>query len=293
MPNQAQNAPQPPTASPDRSAQNAPFGTLAPDAAQEKFRNLAHQLPTNYWGRRFASLLLGPAGGREKTPRDVTVFGDQKARLYPYDNICEKRVYATPQLWDGQERAMLAQTIKDHGQAAFYFVDVGANAGLYTLFARSSAIAAGKPFKAACIEPDGPMRARLLFNLQASKAENDVRVFSYAAAAARGSLKFTQSPKSRGMGHIDDHGDVTVQGAPLDAIIRSETEFPRIDALKIDIEGHEAPVFESFFNTAPEDFHPGLIIMETSHDRTALSLCEAAGYKIRLQTKMNAVLAKG
>ncbi len=271
---------------------DAPFGALAPAAEEEKYRALAHRLPTGYWGRRFASLFLGPAGGRTKTPRDVVIFGDQKARLYPYDNICEKRVYLSPQLWDVQERALLGNTIKSHTQETFYFVDVGANAGLYTLFTRSAAVGAGKNFKSVCIEPDAAMRERLMFNLKASKALNDVRVFPYAAAATRGPLRFSESPKSRGMGHVDEKGAITVQGAPLDAIIRSETDIPRIDTLKIDIEGHEAPVLEAFFKTAPQDFHPTLIIMETSHDRTALSLCEGAGYKICLQTKVNAVLAK-
>ena len=277
------------------STEEPAFGAHSPGAVQEGFRKLTHSLQPTYAGRKLASLLLGPAGGRGKHPRDVTVFETEKARLHPYDNICEKRVYATPQFWDVEERKELAAHIAKCNDAEFYFLDVGANAGLYTLFARAAAKSAGKTLKAACIEPDPEMRSRLAYNIKASQAEDDIRVYPYAAAAERGPLSFTVNSNSRGLSRIDEAGNMTVQGAPLVDVLQAETGFPRIDAMKIDIEGHEFPALDAFFKTAPKTLFPSLIILEISHDKaetSALSRCEEAGYSIALKTKMNAVLKR-
>ena len=96
-----------------------PFGALSPSPAQERVRALARRLPANWCGRKAASLLLGPAGGRSRRAFDVMAFGSQKARLHPYDNICEKRVFLTPQLWDPAERAFLGDVISTFGGRTF------------------------------------------------------------------------------------------------------------------------------------------------------------------------------
>ncbi|MDJ0931990.1 hypothetical protein [Breoghania sp.] len=51
-------------------------------------------------------------------------------RLYPFANVCERRVLFTPQFFDAEERALLADHIRDD----MIFVDVGANVGIYSLF---------------------------------------------------------------------------------------------------------------------------------------------------------------
>ncbi len=127
----------------------AVFGALAPSFLQKRMRAIGHKLPPNYFGRKAASILLGPAGGRSRRALDVTVFASQRARLHPSDNICEKRVYLTPQLWDRAERALLGDIISNFGGRTFRFADIGANVGLYTLFARAEALRADATFKAA------------------------------------------------------------------------------------------------------------------------------------------------
>jgi FkbM family methyltransferase len=268
-----------------------PFGALAPSPGQERIRELAHRLPANYFGRRAASLLLGPAGGRSRRAFDVTVFGSERARLHPFDNICEKRVFLTPQLWDGAERALLGEVIGGFAGRTFHFVDVGANAGLYTLFARAEARRAGANFRAACIEPDPVMQARLGFNLGASGAADETRLFSCAAAAEAGTLRLAVNEESRGESRLAPEG-LEVAARPLVDIV-GEAGFAQVDALKIDIEGAEAPVLAAFFASAPRELRPGLILMEISHggaDNPALDICRAAGYEIRLRTRMNAGL---
>lgn len=273
---------------------SAAFGAQAPSGAQERIRRLAHRLPTNYAGRKLASLLLGPAGGRSGRAFDVEIFGSQKARLHPHDNICEKRVYMTPQLWDGEERALLAQAIAAHRGDEFIFADIGANVGLYTLFARSAAGAAGKRLRAICVEPDADMRARLAFNSAASGAGDDIAIYPYAAAADDGPVRFAVNRQSRGLSRIDAAGALEVQGRTLPSIL-GEACLTRADAMKIDIEGHEFAALGAFFRDAPQTLWPRLIVLEISHeapDRSAAALCLSLGYAAALTTKRNAVLER-
>lgn len=271
-----------------------PFGAFRPSPAQERFRALGHLLPVNYFGRKAASLLLGPAGGRSRRAYDVAVFGSQKARLHPYDNICEKRVYLTPQLWDRAERTLLGDVISGFGGRVFTFVDVGANVGLYTLFARAEAIRVGAGFRAVCVEADPEMTARLQFNAEASSALEDLTIFNCAASDAEGVLRFSVDRESRGLSCIDPSGEMRVTARPLSAII-ADAGIDRIDAMKIDVEGHEFEALSAFFRDAPNALHPALIILETSHageEKSAGALLRRAGYRDRLKTRRNAVLVK-
>ena len=270
-----------------------PFGAFATSARQDVFRRLAHHLPANYLGRRFASLLLGPAGGRAHRPWDVCVFGDQKARLHPYDNICEKRVYATPQLWDLRERNALARHIANAPDTDYYFVDVGANVGLYTLFANAISIQNQKALHAICIEPDPAIRARLAFNRIASSAQDNMTILPYAATDREETIAFSANARSRGMGKIDENGDVVVEGLPLCEMVQKKAPIPRIDAMKIDIEGHEFKALSAFFTDAPTTIWPKFLILEIGQDHNdgnALALCRDAGYTVLFTTRMNATL---
>ena len=267
-----------------------PFGALRPGALEERFRGLARGLARNYAGRKLASLLLGPAGGRAKRAYDVEIFGSQKARLHPFDNICEKRVYLTPQHWDAAERALLANRIAAQQGDDFIFADIGANVGLYTLFARAEAQRAGRRLRAICVEPDPDMRARLAFNIAASVAREEIDILPYAATAAEGPVRFSVNRQSRGMSRIAAGGEIEVEGRTLASLLSGQT---RIDAMKIDIEGHEYSVLEAFFRTAPRRLWPDLMIMETSHeaaDKSAKALVLDKGYEIALENGLNSVL---
>lgn len=275
----------------------APFGTYALSGAAAAARSIAGAAPVGFIGKQARSIAFRVADGKAKRPRDVEVFPGQKARLHPYDNICEKRVFIAPQLWDPVERGRIARAAAETPHPDFIFLDVGANVGLYTLFARSAAQAAGKAFRAACVEPAVAVRERLYTNMAASGAMGEVTVFGWAATSAPAELKLVMTARNRGetrvaeAGEGDDAATVTVPGRPLTEVLAA-TGFPRIDAMKIDVEGHELEAFKGLYEAGDPALFPRLVVMEQKRGGPddALDYLLAKGYGIELQTKMNAVL---
>lgn len=274
----------------DEARAQPAFGALAPNGFQQLCLDTGRRLPPSPIGRRMASLLLRLAGGKSGRAFDMFVFDSQKARLRPFDNISEKRVFITPQFWEADERRALADFIRgDDG--VFTFVDVGANAGLYTLFARSIATSAGRRFRAACIEPAEEMVTRLRFNLDASGALKDAMVFPVATGAHAGEAAFAINRANRGESRLLDTGSIRVPVRPL-AQIADEAGLSRIDALKIDIEGGEYETLFAYFAASGAHFWPTLIIAEISHERAEQSLdalLMEKGYRLQVKTARNAV----
>lgn len=268
----------------------APFGALAPSPVEDAARRMAMRLPESFIGKRTASLLLRAAGGKSGRAFDVSVFETERARLHPYDNISEKRVFITPHFWEAEERAALAAFIAE-GKGPFRFLDVGANAGLYTLFARSAARAAGRAFAAICVEPSPEMLARLRFNLEASGALGEVRIFDCAAGAREGEASLRTNERNRGETRIGAQGGRPVRMRPLAAIIE-EAGAAGIDAMKIDVEGSEAAALSGLFASPGERFRPPFVLAELSHSDGLADLLGASGYGQTLRTRRNAVFRR-
>jgi FkbM family methyltransferase len=217
---------------------------------------------------------------------DVEAFPGQRARLYPRDNLSEKRVFASAARWDRAERAALADRLS-RTPPPFHFVDAGANAGLYTL-----ALRAVGQIRGLAIEPAPEMLARLRFNLRASGA-GEVTVAPVALAAETGAVALAPAGANRGEVAVTGGGrGPHVAARPLLDVVR-EAGFGRIDALKIDIEGQEAEVLGAFLRDAPPSLRPGLVVIEAPRgaDTPALALLRRTGYVTRERTRMNAILA--
>ena len=269
----------------------APFGAYAPSAFQETVRRQAASLPANAFGRRAASLLLRAAGGKSGRAFDVTVFESERARLHPYDNISEKRVFITPQFWEAEERWDLARFVGE-GSGAFHFLDVGANAGLYTLFARSLARVTNRPFQAICVEPAPAMAARLAFNLAASGMSASTQVFDCAAGESDGVTSFRTDTRNRGESRIAATGGQKVRVRPLSAII-DDARAPRVDAMKIDVEGAEEAALQGLFAAPGERYRPTYVIMELSHGGAgAARRLAAEGYRQIIRTQRNGIFVR-
>jgi len=224
-------------------------------------------------------------------PFDVEVMSGVKARLWPRSNRCEKRAFAGVQVWDAVERGALAQALKTSNSKPFVFLDVGANVGLYSLILAARAKTLGKDIRILAIEPDPINRARLEFNVAASEAGIDVIPFAISDAVGEGFMGGGE--QNRGEVHLQDEGDlaVPVQIETLYGVCK-QAGLTHIDAMKVDIEGHDQRALSAFFKTAPQTLWPRLLILETGRDATTplLELCTRHGYTITKRAGINTIL---
>jgi hypothetical protein len=163
------------------------FGACAPSAWQQRVIAASNRLQArNRWNKWLASLywrLLGP--DRKTRGFDWIVFGSQRVRLYPGDNLTEKRVLMTPGYWDLEEREVLHAALRAlQADRPFVFVDVGANAGMYSLFMQSRAWLERRPIRILAVEPAPGVLERLRFNVDAAGAA-DIEVLPWAATERR------------------------------------------------------------------------------------------------------------
>lgn len=260
-----------------------PFGTHALPAPLERLRRFGARLGRGPVARRLTSLIRRVCLAAWAGPVDLEPFPGQRARLYPRDNLSEKRVFGAPQFWDWAERAALAAAMA-RAARPFHFVDAGANAGLYSLAVRSLG-----PAHILAIEPEPGTLARLRVNLAASGA-SEVVVAPVALAAREGRARIAAPRGNRGEAALGTEG-AEVATRPLLALVR-EAGFARIDALKIDIEGREAEVLGAFLADAPAALRPRLVVIEAPRgaDTPALALLAERGYVLTGRTRLNAIL---
>ncbi|MEI2734434.1 MAG: FkbM family methyltransferase [Rhodoblastus sp.] len=264
------------------------FGAHAPRGALARIIGAARSAPEGWAGRRAAYFLraLGIRALRGK-PADVETLG-ARMRLYPADNVSEKRMLFTPQYFDRPELDYLAQRITPD----FVFVDVGANVGGYSLFVAARAGAAARIL---AIEPQPEIHERLVYNVR----QNDfatVKTLECAAADCDGEVTMFLDARNRGDSSIrivpsHDGGRLTVRARKLADILAGEG-LDRIDAMKLDCEGAEDLILEPFLRDGPGRLRPKTMIVEHMPERWSIDLpafIEAQGYRATLRTKHNLV----
>jgi len=233
---------------------------------------------------------LVTAGAHE--PYDIEVFPAVRARIYPHSNVCEKRVFAAPQLYDWAERRALSEAMARSDAAPFIFVDLGANVGVYTLWMLSEARRLSRPLKALAIEPDPETFGRLSTNLSLSAADEAIAL-QCAAGAEQGRGHIVGHADNRGQHRIELGGTATGEIAVLPLhVLCEQNGVDRIDAIKVDLEGLDHAVLNAFFMKAPAALWPGWMIVEVGKQAEApvIDLCRQHGYRLMERTKLNAIL---
>lgn len=268
-----------------------PWGSYPPSGAVAAALALAHTLPPAL--AALTRLLRRPVKYGVTTPLDLTVWG-LKLRLLPRGNMSEQKLYTAPQLFDRDEFALLARVLRPGG----VFVDVGANAGVYSFWAHRCMQGRGR---IVAVEPDPEMRRRLAFNAR-TNGLTDIELCPLALSDHEGSAELQVNPRQRGENTLDlgearraggERTALTVPLTTLLALLQSKG-IDKVDALKIDIEGHEPPVLRHFLHHAPQALWPRVVISEFK-DQTAgdiLALLAARGYRRRETTKLNFVFER-
>ncbi|HSM20259.1 MAG TPA: FkbM family methyltransferase [Hyphomicrobiales bacterium] len=275
----------------DATESDPPFGTYAPNAFQALIVRLTRQLPDTWFKRRLAFVLRRLVVMPLSRPLDVEVFG-RRMRLEPFNNVAEKRILFTPQYFDAEERALLAERADD----GFVFLDIGANIGGYALFVAGLGVGA----RVIAIEPQPELFRRLTYNISLNR-DGPVKAIACALADKDGEMTLFLNAGNKGesslkmVGWESDHGESLQVPTKTLLTLAREEGLERIDAVKIDIEGAEDLVLAPFFAEAPESLWPKLIIMENERGRwrvDCVELCLENGYRLTATTRNNVILER-
>ncbi|MGD0719754.1 MAG: FkbM family methyltransferase [Roseiarcus sp.] len=235
------------------------YGAYAPKGLCALILRATRRCSTGWFGKRIAfflrSMAIKTLAGR---PVDIESLG-AKMRLYPSNNVAEKRLLFTPQYFDPRERALLAERMRGD----FVFLDIGASVGGYALFA---AARGGQRARILAVEPLPEIFERLVYNIGQNNFAN-VKAVSCALADRDGEIALFVNSTNRGETSIrlisaEPRGtQLRVPAKSLLSLLLEEG-YDRVDAIKLDIEGAEDLVLDPFFRDAPEGLWPALIIME-------------------------------
>jgi FkbM family methyltransferase len=267
----------------------APFGALAPNAAQRAIISLGHR--SRLKRGAFRPMLSRLLNLLRAGPIDVCYQG-AAFRFHHLTSATERGALLNPD-YNVEELDFL----RAHTPVGGVFVDVGANAGTYALPLARHVGASGRVI---AVEPHPVMVARLAFN-QAASAASNMALVAAAAGDADGELMIQTDHENYGASHV--HPDA---GARSDTIrvpamrllrILRDRNVDKVDSLKIDVEGYEDRVLIGFFRDAPPALWPRAIAIEhLSRDdwrEDCLADMLARGYAEAGRTRSNTLLVRG
>ena len=258
------------------------FGVYAPAPFLMPLLKSAQSMPVNWAGRRLALILRKIFLILGRSPVDAEV-GGVRMRFHTDDNVSERKFLFMPQFYDVEERRFIRDTLGP-GRV---FVDIGANAGIYTLAAALTGA------QVLSVEPNPKALERLRLNIALNGFEERVTVEAVGIAEKAGAFMMELDATNLGGGSLvpgwsASGAEIEVPCLALLDVLRRNA-IAGVDILKIDIEGAEDRALVPFLRDAPPTLLPRIMIMEGS-DNWALDLksaCIKAGYTLSRKTRMN------
>lgn len=270
------------------------WGAHAPHGAAAALLWLSRQTPLGRGGIRrklFHAFVQRHAG-----PVDIDLWGS-RVRLYPGNNVSERKALMRPDHMDAAEYQCLTNAL---ARREAVFVDVGGNAGLYSLRA---AMSGGRNVRVVMVEPNEILIGRFLHNLTLARADgllaDGANVTTHAVAISdrvgQGVMTASGSEGARSLVESDVPAGQAVALTTLHQLCLDNT-LSHIDLLKIDVEGFEDQVLPPFFATAPSALWPVSIILEhlrrSRWKEDCITMAEERGYRIAFTTRNNTVLER-
>jgi FkbM family methyltransferase len=267
----------------------APFGTFAPNAAQQAIISLAQgsRLKRGAFRPMLSRLLNLLRAGPIDVPYQGAAF-----RFHHQASATERGALFNPD-YNLEELDFL----RAHTPVGGVFVDVGANAGTYALpLARHI----GPEGRVVAVEPHPVMVARFAFNRAASGSGN-VALVPVAAGDADGELMIETDHENYGASHVYPDASARSDAIRVPAMrllrILQDQDVEKIDSLKIDVEGYEDRVLVGFFREAPTALWPRAIAIEHLSSDDWVDDCLAdmlmRGYAEAGKTRSNTLLVRG
>ena len=271
----------------DNDASPAPFGALAPNAAQAAIIALTQRSALKRGA--FRPLMSRLVDLLRAGPLDVHYQG-AAFRLHHQASATERGA-----LFNADYNREELDFLRSNVSAGGTFVDLGANVGTYALVLARQVGADGKVI---AVEPHPVIHARLAFNRHASAADQ-VRLVAAAVGPVDGELLIETDGGNLGASHV-------VSGAPSAGAIKVpalrlmriliEAGVTSVDALKIDIEGFEDRALIPFFEETPQVLWPRCVVIEhLSRDewqRDCIADMVSRGYREAGRTRSNTLLTR-
>jgi FkbM family methyltransferase len=276
----------------DAELERLPWGTFRPSLPVRALIGASRQtlLGRGTLRKQLAQLLFLLHPG----PVDARLWG-HRVRLFPQHNVCERKALLRPDRMDPGEYAFVRAQLS---RPRPVFVDVGANAGLYSLYA---ALNAGAGARILAIEPDLALLARFQFNLAlvlaARAAAPNIEVVTAAVAVGErdgeGLLSVSGDEGSRSLRPGGAGRRVALRR--LAGLLR-EHAIGEVTLMKIDVEGYEDHVLPPYLVEASPDRWPQAIIIEHVYRnrwRTdCIAVCQERGYRVSATTNNNTLLER-
>lgn len=224
-------------------------------------------------------------------PLDVDLYGG-RARLHHSGNNSEVKALLNPKRYAREEYAFCREHMPRRDGV---FLDIGGNAGVFSLFV-ASLMEAGTLITA---EPQPNMFERLStnFGLNPALAQRlDIYLLQTAIAGDTPGTLTISVPQEAGQASarlVDGVPTIEVPQVPMLSLL-TDRGLTKLDLLKIDVEGFEDGILYPFFDAAPAALFPKAIVMEACHsgrwERDCETLLLEKGYKIVHKDRTNMML---
>jgi FkbM family methyltransferase len=266
----------------------AEYGAYRLTDWQSRLLEFAQRQAPNWLGRRLALLARRLVLSGRRQPIDASAEGF-RLRVHVTDNVSERKYLFMPRFVDPVERAYLTEHLTPDG----VFLDIGANAGIYTLSAARAYAALGRSGYALAVEANPTMQQRLLYNVALNQLEAHARLAPVALSNRDGEVTFSLSSSNLGESGLLAAGGETlrVPGLTLASLL-TEHGITRVDGMKIDVEGMEDVILAPFIEQADPAILPRFIIIENSADQWHVDLPRlfaSVGYRMHYTGKMNTI----
>jgi FkbM family methyltransferase len=216
---------------------------------------------------------------------DVEIDG-LRMRIHLSGNACEWKFACNP----GYIRGDMDFLTKGLNCYTTNFVDIGANAGIFTLSL------AQKGARVIAIEPHPAVLERLHFNVQANGFGDLISIVEAAVGEATGTMSLSMHDEDIGssrLNPIETDNTATITVMPLEDILQ-KSAMNRIDGLKIDVEGYEDRVILPCIRSTPREQWPRRIVMEHIHrqrwNTDCIKVLHDVGYEAISTEKNNSFL---
>jgi len=265
-----------------------PYGAFPLSPLRSMFLRGAQHMPNSWLGKRLALVMRRlTLCCRRDQPVDAQADGF-RLRVHTADNVSERKFLFMPQFVDTVERAYLSAHLTPGG----VFVDIGANAGIYTLSAaRTAAQLAGA--RVIAVEANPVMAERLAFNVATNDFDGVVTLLRIALSDHAGTVEFTISSTNLGESGIIAGAGQRIE-VPCDTLLNvlAQQQVRALDGIKIDVEGAEDIILVPFFTQAPHSLLPRFVIIENPKGlwrSDLLGLMASKGYCLHSRERMNSI----